>query len=1077
MDRSPLLVVPYLDAPPIRDRRMEPEAWHRASGTTGFLDATTTLAARQTTVLAGFDETNLHLLFSSHSPAGITAETTDRDAEAVFSDDAVEVYLQPPCAGQSYYLLGGNALGTQFDARVFDESWDAEWTLVCEREYDTYFVAATWTAGLAIPFRSLGLEGPPPDNTEWRANFCRDWTCGLSEDDVAAGRRHTTWAPVGGSFHSPAKFGTLVFRRDAPAVRLASVGDLPRGSVRLDGKVSSPRESDVVFEWSVCPAGGSPEPVLSGRRPVAVTPPEPVPFRLEGDLGVPGTEPWPVTLVLSAAGGDGAPLYRQAIDFRAIPAFRVDIQPVYLRGFLSADFDVRSMPDLPAHAVGRVQLLADGEGVPAEARCEDLDRQKEASVRLDISMVDPGDYRVRVALEGADGTELVSRTEPLHIPPPPPWHNNRLGISDRVPPPWTPLSASDRTVQVWGRTYCLGDLPVPARIEIEGTEFLARPMRLVFADACGDRPWGEAVCELEHANDTQARFRFAASCGTARVRGSLHAEYDGFLLYDLEVEPLVDDASMPALSLEIPLHRRMAPFLRASRVPIDRWAAPEALQHALIGDVRPSHVPTGFAPGYSPEGWTWGEEFIPQFWVGDDFRGLFYFQDSPEQMNWVGSPLDVVEQGDETLLRFHFVSRSTPLERPLHYRFALQATPVRRRERRLERLAYGFDQLWDADIIGETDTAKGMIQGATLWEFGRVEKDYLVTDPERFRRIVANWRSHGVEVIVNIGSGFFVEGEEEFQRYGPEWMQQPPVVYPNHGGTDVSLVKVCPRSSFPDYFLWWLKGMIEDYDIGGIYLDLSGPVGCANPFHDCGYEQDGERRMTEDMFACREFYKRCYTFLKEEGAKRGREFYVFQHSAEGIVTPFVDMMTKGEGWSQAETFETLTPTYFRAAESWRHLGVPYTFFPTVSMPDYRQGKYRAPHREPLACTLLHDVLTVSHWKEQVEEDLLPIWQAWENFGIQDARWVPYFEHDPRVQPSDGDLLASFYLRTGRLMIVASNLTNAPIGCELRLDREGLGLRAGALPAREILSGDERLLEGDNLAVYVPAKNLAIWRIG
>jgi hypothetical protein len=470
-----------------------------------------------------------------------------------------------------------------------------------------------------------------------------------------------------------------------------------------------------------------------------------------------------------------------------------------------------------------------------------------------------------------------------------------------------------------GRTYTLGNVPLPAKIETGETELLADPLRLVLAGKEGTRKWEDAIFRLERQQATHALFRFSASNDVARLHGTLRAEYDGFLLYDIELEPATEGTTVEGLSLEIPLWRKQTHFLRASRVPIDRWAAPEKIQHALIGDVRDDIVPEGFAPGYSPQGWNWGDAFIPQFWVGDDHRGLWYFQDTPEGMHWEGSPLEVVEQGEKTLLRYHFINRPISLSEPLRYRFALQATPVRKRERRLERLCYGFQPLWEIKRPELHADARGLVQGAVLWDFGRVEKDYRVTNPEELRTLVADWRADGVEVLLNIGSGFYLEGEPEYQLYGPEWIQEPPVRYPNLAGTDVSLVKVCPQSSFPDYFLWWLEEMIEEYDVGGIYLDLSGPTGCGNPYHGCG--RNGE--TTAEMFDCREFYKRCYTFLKEEGAKRGREFYIFQHSAEGIVTTFVGMMTKGEGWIQADTFEALRPTYFRAAESWRHLGDPF----------------------------------------------------------------------------------------------------------------------------------------------------------
>ena len=184
MDISPLLAIPLILSPPTIDGRIGPDEWNSAAGTPGFLEASGDLAPHQTTVHAAFDEEHLYLAFVSYNDSGVKGAAKEHDSLALFQDDAFEIYLQPGAEGAPYFLFAGNALETRYDAKGLDGTWDAEWTLACHREYDTYFVAATWTAEVKIPFRSLGLKSAPADGTVWRADFCRDWTAGLAEADL-----------------------------------------------------------------------------------------------------------------------------------------------------------------------------------------------------------------------------------------------------------------------------------------------------------------------------------------------------------------------------------------------------------------------------------------------------------------------------------------------------------------------------------------------------------------------------------------------------------------------------------------------------------------------------------------------------------------------------------------------------------------------------------------------------------------------------------------------------------------------------------------------------------------------------
>ena len=55
------------------------------------------------------------------------------------------------------------------------------------------------------------------------------------------------------------------------------------------------------------------------------------------------------------------------------------------------------------------------------------------------------------------------------------WENNRLGITDKVPPPWTPMTVNGKRVRCWGRSYDYSESLFPKGVESQGKEILAGP--------------------------------------------------------------------------------------------------------------------------------------------------------------------------------------------------------------------------------------------------------------------------------------------------------------------------------------------------------------------------------------------------------------------------------------------------------------------------------------------------------------------------------------------------------------------------------------------------------------------------
>lgn len=139
------------------------------------------------------DDRALHVTFTCGQTDKPRAKVTQRDG-AVFTDDSVEVFLQPNPPKGPYVHLAVNALGTQFDELNLDPTWDAEWRV------RTRPIEEGWEADLEIPFSSLPLSPNAPD--VWRINLCRNRV-------TDGGVVNSSWSYSPGGYHQTERFGKL----------------------------------------------------------------------------------------------------------------------------------------------------------------------------------------------------------------------------------------------------------------------------------------------------------------------------------------------------------------------------------------------------------------------------------------------------------------------------------------------------------------------------------------------------------------------------------------------------------------------------------------------------------------------------------------------------------------------------------------------------------------------------------------------------------------------------------------------------------------------------------------------------
>ena len=188
-------------ARPLIDGILDEACWREADVATGFvLLERGGRATQQTECMVAYDAENLYVAFLclESDPSGVRALRTARDGD-VWLDDCVEVFLDTQHSHHTYYHVITNCIGTQFDeiGPPFPnpKSWDATWFAA------THAGRGGWSVEIAIPFRSLGVELPPP-GTVWGFNAHRQ-EYRLIE--------RSSWSATLHGFHEPQNFGHLFF--------------------------------------------------------------------------------------------------------------------------------------------------------------------------------------------------------------------------------------------------------------------------------------------------------------------------------------------------------------------------------------------------------------------------------------------------------------------------------------------------------------------------------------------------------------------------------------------------------------------------------------------------------------------------------------------------------------------------------------------------------------------------------------------------------------------------------------------------------------------------------------------------
>jgi len=755
---------------------------------------------------------------------------------------------------------------------------------------------------------------------------------------------------------------------------------------------------------------------------------------------------------------EAPPLYPQAVAQPLVVTART--APSY--GRIEVTADIIDYPGDRADAVVDAVVTRDGREL-GRAR---LDRftLDFASGIVEVGSLAPGECTVLFQILGRGSgkplgpTAEVKLTRTVY-----PWEGNQLGISDRVPEPWTPVEVTggggqggggppagtadapggDKAfkARVWGREYAFSGLALPASILTrqpnpargpEVTDVLAGPVRVVAEVDGRVQAWEEGRLARTAASDLSVALAgtgHTPSLG-AEVTGTL--DYDGFYTVTLTLTPK-DATAYTSIRVEVP-------------VP----SAAARLFHCVGESMRTNKTFADFAE--SGEGVLWDSKaaacnslvqgnFLPVAWLGDEDRGIAWQCDNDRtwQTTFDKPCLDVVRQGGETVFRMHLLNAPGVLRAPIHVTFGLQATPVRPRPpggswKPEEWYGWGH---FDMPLIyhGAFDAyAKGELPPNGPW----------YRTPEA--RAQNRWWRYGC-----FNSDRIAETDATYggiiRDFGAEWYSE-------------SVISKYQNRAHQDFELWAWKQWQDQASCDGVYFDNTYPAPCTNVLNGSAWtDEQGRLRPGYGVMGYRDFMKRLRTMLLEFGP-----------------APVL----------KAHTTDTPIPGYLGFCDFWmdgENGGYPD---PTLKDPDFVDRWYNPTGMANLRVSLGQQWGAIPQylysWGVEPTHAVLGLFDLvneyrgmgrapYHEFGRHEAdvRYIPYWAAVPvaRVTAGGPDVLVTAWQRPRQARVMLSNLSGDDRAVSVKVDLAALGLSPAAVALDEREGRQLAMEEGEVGGLRIP----------
>jgi hypothetical protein len=672
----------------------------------------------------------------------------------------------------------------------------------------------------------------------------------------------------------------------------------------------------------------------------------------------------------------------------------------------------------PADTEMRVSFALKKGDAPADVTKPISFVKRVATTEFSLAGGNPGDtYELSAALSRENGDVLARVTKSVHIPDVKQWEGNQIGLGDQIPIPWTPLAVSEqegRSVQVscWGRDYTFGTSALPDQIESGQKSLLSRPVS-VNAWVGGEQiQWGSGSPKVASSSaaaaDIQSRSTGTCRAGKASLNVGVHVEYDGLILMDVGLS-LPGNVSDRQVSIDIPLRPEAALYYHRWS---PNWAGCSGALALTQGNLE--SLP-----------------YIPYAWLGDNDRGLFWFCESGENWpNWEKKDaFQIVREGGEVVMRLNLLEAGQTAKGPWHFRFGLQATPVKETRRGSREWTTHIAVPWP-DPVENSETHYGYPEAR---------------NPKIYANRVRGLQAMGQKVLPYSMLSYFSIGAPEARWFQKDWLDL--VAGPTFQecsdvaryGKGEELFAAFPQARFyADFIVWKNIEFLKKYHLDGLYHDNVMVNACSRASVGDGWtDSNGRRQPCYPVLATRSLYRRIYAAV--HAAKP--DAILMGHMSGKMWIPvlaYEDCYLDGEffiGQVKESYLDVMPLEMFRAEFMGRQWGLKPFFIPEF---DEKAIAEVAPTREFMAILILHDTgvwpLDRCNAKEAQE-----MYDKLAAFGYGDADFIPYFDAEPPAATDMKGVYVSVYKRPdGRALAFVANLSKEDCTGSISFDEKRIG---------------------------------------